>query len=90
MSMLNTISDFSTAPAATRRMVRVLVREFARLIKNSIAAVIAQRERQATLTILRKLSDRELKDIGLYRNEIGPGLAEAAKTRLMSQGVRHS
>ena len=33
-----------------------------RLVNNAIAAVIAQRERQATLAILRSMTDRELRD----------------------------
>jgi uncharacterized protein YjiS (DUF1127 family) len=57
----------------------------ARLINGWVAAVIAERERQANLVLLRSLSDRELRDIGLNRCEIGPGLAEAAKTRLQQQ-----
>ena len=57
----------------------------ARLINGWVAAVIAERERQANLVVLRSLSDRELRDIGLNRCEIGPGLAEAAKTRLQQQ-----
>jgi uncharacterized protein YjiS (DUF1127 family) len=51
----------------------------------SFAAIIAERERQATLTILRNLSDRELWDIGLARSQIGAGLAEAAKERARLQ-----
>jgi uncharacterized protein YjiS (DUF1127 family) len=45
----------------------------------------ARHERQANLFALRKLSDRELRDIGLYRCDIGEGLAEAAITRIRLQ-----
>ena len=41
-------------------------------------------ERQAALYVLRRFSDRELKDIGLCRGDLGDGLAEAAKYRLQS------
>jgi uncharacterized protein YjiS (DUF1127 family) len=57
----------------------------ARAINRWVAAVIAHREHQANLVVLRSLSDRELKDIGLRRGEIGEALAEAAKARLRMQ-----
>jgi uncharacterized protein YjiS (DUF1127 family) len=59
-----------------------------RLINNWIAVVIARRERQANLVILRKLSDRELSDMGLSRNQLGEGLPEAAKDRARLQASR--
>jgi uncharacterized protein YjiS (DUF1127 family) len=55
------------------------------VINNFVAAIIAERERQANLAILRNLSDRELWDIGLARSQIGAGLAEAAKERALLQ-----
>lgn len=85
MSMLNSTSEFSSAPFAIRRSLRVFGRSVARVINNAIAAIIAQREQQANLTVLRKMSDRELRDIGLARSEIGAGLAQAAKERMRSQ-----
>jgi uncharacterized protein YjiS (DUF1127 family) len=81
MSMLNSTSEFSSAPSAIRRSLRVVGRSVSRAINNAIAAIIAQREQQANLTVLRKMSDRELRDIGLARSEIGGGLAQAAKDR---------
>ena len=85
MSMLNHISDSSASPLAIRRTLGALGRGIFRAVNNAIAAIIAQRERQAQLTILRRLSDRELRDIGLSRSDIGAGLAEAAKDRTRSQ-----
>jgi uncharacterized protein YjiS (DUF1127 family) len=85
MSMLNSTSEFSSAPFAIRRSLRVFGRSVWRAINNAIAAIIAQREQQANLTVLRKMSDRELRDIGLARSEIGGGLAQAAKERMRSQ-----
>ena len=67
------------------RPLRVFGRRAFRVVNNAIAAVIAQREHQAQLTILRQLTDRELRDIGLARSNIGVGLAEAAKDRTRSQ-----
>ena len=78
-------SDFSSTQVSIQRSVRVLGRGIFRAINNAIAALIAQREQQANLTILRSFSDRELRDIGLSRSQIGAGLAEAAKERLRAQ-----
>jgi uncharacterized protein YjiS (DUF1127 family) len=50
-----------------------------------IAAIVAERERQANLAVLWALSDRELRDMGLVRSQIGAGLAEAAKDRSCGQ-----
>ena len=60
---------------------RFFTLRLARFINGLVANVIAERERQAQLTVLRSLNDRELMDIGLNRCEIGEGLAEAAKAR---------
>lgn len=85
MSMLNSTSDFSASQFAIGRALRVFGRGVFRAINNAIAAIIAQREHQAQLTILRKLSDRELRDIGLARYDINAGLAQAAKDRTRAQ-----
>jgi uncharacterized protein YjiS (DUF1127 family) len=85
MSLLNHTHDFSSTPFAIRRPLRVFGRSISRAINNVIAVIIAQREQQANLTVLRKMSDRDLRDIGLARSEIGGGLAQAAKERLRTQ-----
>jgi uncharacterized protein YjiS (DUF1127 family) len=85
MSLLNHTHDFSSTPFAIRRSLRLFGRSISRAINNVIAAIIAQREQQANLTVLRKMSERELRDIGLARSEIGGGLARAAKERMRSQ-----
>jgi len=85
MSMLNHTSDFSSAPFLIRRSIRSFSRSLSRAVNNAIAVIIAQREHQANMTVLRNLSDRDLRDIGLSRSQIGNGLAEAAKDRLRSQ-----
>jgi uncharacterized protein YjiS (DUF1127 family) len=48
------------------------------LFDDGIAALLARRERQAAIFALRHFSDRELKDIGVYRGSVGgdPWLAE--------------
>jgi uncharacterized protein YjiS (DUF1127 family) len=46
-----------------------------------IAELIARQERRAAIAILRRLDDRELKDIGLYRGDIGEIITNAARDR---------
>jgi uncharacterized protein YjiS (DUF1127 family) len=84
MSILDSISDFST-PIAIQRSIKTFARGFLRIINNLVAAMIAEREHQANLAILRRLSDRELRDMGLERGQIGAGLAAAAKDRALHQ-----
>ncbi|MBR1123654.1 DUF1127 domain-containing protein [Bradyrhizobium lablabi] len=85
MSMLNTFSDYSTTPVAVRRSIQILARGFFRAVHDAFAAIIAQREYRANLEILRRFTDRELRDIGLDRGRIGAGLAQAAKERALNQ-----
>jgi uncharacterized protein YjiS (DUF1127 family) len=83
MSILSNITD--TTPNAVQRSIRLFGRSVVRVINNFVAAIIAQREHQANLTILRTLSDRELRDIVLARGQLAGGLAEAAKERARLQ-----
>jgi uncharacterized protein YjiS (DUF1127 family) len=83
MSILSNITD--TTPIAVQRSTRNFARGIFRVINHFVAAIIAERERQANLAILRNLSDRELWDIGIARSQIGAGLAEAAKERAQLQ-----
>ena len=85
MTMLNHISDFTERPYAARRSFRAFARTVTRLVNNAIAVVIAQRERQATLAILRSMTDHELRDVGISRSQIGAGLALAARDRARMQ-----
>ena len=85
MTMLNNTSNYSATPAATCGAINSFLSVFARLVHRWVAAMIARRAHQANLTILRSLSDRELRDIGLYRGQIGEGLPEAAEARLQLQ-----
>jgi uncharacterized protein YjiS (DUF1127 family) len=85
MSLMNHTSEFSVSPFSMPRPLRVFGRRAFRVVNNAIAAVIAQREHQAQLTILRQLTERELRDIRLARSNIGAGLADAAKDRTRSQ-----
>jgi uncharacterized protein YjiS (DUF1127 family) len=88
MSMLNNASGQFATSSAIRDSIRSCRTWLARLINGWIAAMIAHREHQANLFVLRHFSDKELKDIGLYRNQIGEGLPEAAKVRSALQEFR--
>jgi uncharacterized protein YjiS (DUF1127 family) len=83
MSILSNITD--TTPIAVQRSTRRFGRSLVRAVNNFVAAIIAQREHQANLAILRTFTDRELSDIGLARGQIAGGLAEAAKERARLQ-----
>jgi len=56
-----------------------------RLINRFLAAVIARHERHAAREALRKLDDRHLKDIGMYRAQIDGSLEDLAQTRARMQ-----
>jgi len=76
MTILNSNSSYSAAPPAIRRAFGIFLARLARLINGWIAAVIAHREYQANLVVLRSFSDRELKDIA----SIGVGSAKPWQT----------
>jgi uncharacterized protein YjiS (DUF1127 family) len=50
---------------------RRLRRRLKRAIDIWVASMLAHRERQATIYAVHHLSDRELKDMGLYRGSLG-------------------
>jgi uncharacterized protein YjiS (DUF1127 family) len=90
MTMHGIIPSHSTAAPAIRRGIGIFLVRFGRLVDRWVAAAIARREHQAALFALRQFTDRELRDIGLNRCDIGPGLAEAAKSRLQMQQTERS
>jgi uncharacterized protein YjiS (DUF1127 family) len=75
---------------AIRGSIRIFASGAAAIGNRLIAAIIAERERQANLSVLRALSDRELRDVGLVRSQIGAGLAQAAKDRSCAQNPRRA
>jgi uncharacterized protein YjiS (DUF1127 family) len=85
MTLLNNTSHYTATAPGVRRSVAKFLARLGRLINRWIAAMIAHRERQAALVALRHLSDRELKDIGIYRGEIGDALVERAQARSRMQ-----
>jgi uncharacterized protein YjiS (DUF1127 family) len=84
MTILNITPD-SEAASTIRRGLRFVVTRLGHLMNRWVAAEIARRVRAADVALLRQLSDRELKDIGLTRGDLGEGLAEAAKCRIRQQ-----
>src|SRR5262245_55212819 len=88
MTVLDVFST-ATRPMAWRRTAVFLVRA-RRLISRLIAAEMAHRERHAELVALRRLNDRELRDVGLYRSQIEFGLDEAAADRSRMQLGLHA
>ncbi len=50
---------------------RRLGRRLKRVIDNWVAAMVANRERQAAVYAVHHMSDRERKDMGLYRGSLG-------------------
>jgi uncharacterized protein YjiS (DUF1127 family) len=83
MTMLSNIPRYPPATARHRSSVGSFLVWLGRLVDRLVAAAIARHARHADLVALRRLSDRELKDIGICRGEIDHGLDEAAKTRAL-------
>jgi uncharacterized protein YjiS (DUF1127 family) len=93
MTMLSNIPGYPPAaprhtsgPETTSTPGKLLSARVKRLIDRLAAAAIARYERHASIVALRQLSDRELKDIGIWRYQIGEALDEAAKARARAQG----
>jgi uncharacterized protein YjiS (DUF1127 family) len=84
MTLLNSSPGYSDT-AYVREAIRSVGRWFLRLINAWVAAIIAQREQQASSAILRSLGDRELRDMGIHRRQIGEALEDAARYRASRQ-----
>jgi uncharacterized protein YjiS (DUF1127 family) len=54
-------------------------------LNERVATFLARREYRATSGMLHSLSDRELRDMGLHRGQIGTALDEAANYRATRQ-----
>jgi uncharacterized protein YjiS (DUF1127 family) len=83
--LLNIAQPYATVASAIQRKARFVLKRMGRLLNYWIAAAIATRARQVDSIFLQHLSDRELRDIGLYRGDLAKGLAEAAKSRIRLQ-----
>jgi len=86
MTMLNNTSPYAATAPGIRPAAAIFLARLGRVMNRWIAAVIAHRERQAAFFALRHLSDRDLRDIGIYRNP----LAERARERSRMQDSRRS
>jgi len=84
MTMLNSSSGYY-GTSYVRRSFRSIGRRLFSFVNRWVAAFLAQREYQANLAVLRGLSDRELRDMGLHRGQIGPALEDAARYRAWRQ-----
>jgi uncharacterized protein YjiS (DUF1127 family) len=83
MTMLTNVPTPAASPFALRTA--VWLARLRRLINRFFAAVIARHERHAAREALRKLDDRHLQDIGMYRSQIDSNLEELAQTRARIQ-----
>jgi len=89
MTMLNTAPSYATVASTIQRKARFVLKYTGHMLNHWIASAIAKRARQADITFLCHLSDRELRDIGLYRGDLAGGLSEAARNRIrMQQSMR--
>jgi uncharacterized protein YjiS (DUF1127 family) len=85
MTMLNTVPPNTMVASAIHRRARFLLKRLGRLLNHWLSAAIAEQARRADIAVLRHFGDRELKDIGLTRSDLGAGLAEAARSRIGMQ-----
>lgn len=84
MTLLSSNPGYSGTSYVWKR-VRLMRRRLFSLLNDAVAAFIAHRERQATLAVLSRFSDRELRDMGLHRGQVGPALEDAANYRALRQ-----
>ncbi len=88
MTLLTTTR--SNAVTLFRRRFVIFLGQLGRLVDDWVASIIAEFERRAEIAALHHLSDRQLKDIGLYRGRIEGALDEAARDRLRQQNATGS
>ena len=87
MTAWTDIRPISTAsPLVWRRCVSLV----SHLINSWIAGVIARCEREAALAAMRQLDDRELKDMGIRRCQLGDAFNQIARERTRLQRCRQS
>jgi uncharacterized protein YjiS (DUF1127 family) len=86
MTLLNTNSVYSDR-SRIWATIRSIGKAFFRLANGWVAAFIAQRAHQADLAVLHRLSDRQLRDIGIYRCEIDAASADAVRDRALRQAM---
>ena len=85
-----TVPPNATVAPAIRRRARFLLKRMGRLLNHWLSAVIAERARQADTIVLRHLSDRELKDIGLTAATLVKAWLRADRSRIRMQRSKRS
>jgi uncharacterized protein YjiS (DUF1127 family) len=81
MHTADTTASFAAANRTLRKRAVSLLGYCSRHLNNWISGASARWERRKPCPSLSHLSDRELKDIGLYRSGIDAALAEIARTK---------
>jgi len=76
------IQPSSTDTQISPRRLGILL---SRLVNRWVAGIIARCEREAAGAALRQLDDRELKDIGIDRHQLGDAPTEIARQRMRLQ-----
>ena len=84
MTLLNSDIGYSATSRVWRLANSIYGWLYGRL-NEGVAAFLAHRERQMALAMLHSFSDRELRDMGLHRGQIGPALDDAANYRSLRQ-----
>ena len=85
MTLLTTTRSSNTR--LFRRRLFVFLSQLGRMVDDWVAFIIADFERRAEIAALQHMSDRQLKDIGLYRGQIEGAIVEAARDRLRQQNA---
>jgi uncharacterized protein YjiS (DUF1127 family) len=88
--MATTRTNIQPLPTNTAFLPRGLGVYLGRLANRWIAGLLARLEREAVLAALRDLGDRDLKDIGIHRGQIGDTLTEIARERARLQRCRQA
>ena len=86
--MTATHANFQPSSTDTPILPRGLGSRLNRLVNRWVAGIIARCEREAARVALRQLEDRELKDIGIYRHQLGDAFTEIARERMRLQRRR--
>jgi uncharacterized protein YjiS (DUF1127 family) len=81
MTMIANTPRFAPHAPAIRRGFELRLARLGRRIDRWVAAWVVGRARQVALWELARLSDRELKDIGLYRCQLGDAVFRSEATR---------
>ena len=83
MTMLTNMQTSAARPLVLRVAVRLA--HLRRFINRLVVAMLARHERQAARAVLHRLDDRQLEDIGIYREQIESRLEDLAQARARMQ-----